>query len=74
VVGRPLAARLGLLGAALIGGLGFAAGRASKPSAPRNLPPSRGLRTRLRELSDLHTCGALSDEEFAAARSRLLAP
>ena len=64
-----------LLGAALIGGLGFAAGRASKPSHVQpETPPvqSAELTARLRELSDLHAAGSLSDEEFTAAKAKLL--
>jgi hypothetical protein len=30
--------------------------------------------TRLRELADLHSSGALSDEEFAAAKAKVLEP
>ena len=67
-LGRPR-----LLGAALIGGLGFAAGRASKASEPAGSPPAPELAAKLRELSDLHASGALSDAEFAAAKARLLA-
>lgn len=68
------------LGAALIGGLGFAAGRASKPSTPAGVAPSPAvpqasspdLAGRFKELADLHASGALTDEEFAAAKARLL--
>ncbi len=68
-----------LLGAALVGGLGFAAGRASKAAAgPSPMPrpagaagPS-GLAASLRELSNLHAAGSLSDDEFAAAKAKLL--
>jgi hypothetical protein len=71
-----------LLGAALLGGLGFAAGRASRrpsdSSAPAQPVPVEGsessqLTSRLRELTDLHASGALTDDEFAAAKARLLA-
>jgi hypothetical protein len=65
-----------LLGAALVGGLGFAAGRASKGSAetghaaqPAAAPD---LTSKLKELADLHASGALTDEEFAAAKSKLI--
>ncbi len=63
-----------LLGAALIGGLGFVAGRASKaPPEPAGTPVrSADLTSRLRELSDLHAAGSLTDEEFAAAKAKLL--
>jgi hypothetical protein len=61
-----------LLGAAVIGGVGFAAGRASKkPDAlPADANPE--LAVRLRELADMHAAGALSDEEFAAAKVKLI--
>jgi hypothetical protein len=66
VVRRPR-----LLGTALIGGLGFAAGRASR-TAP---PPAVGtpdLTSKLKELSDMHAAGALTADEFAEAKRRLL--
>jgi hypothetical protein len=61
-----------LLGAAMIGGVGFAAGRASKK--PEGLPADADpeLAVRLRELADMHAAGALSDEEFAVAKAKLL--
>jgi hypothetical protein len=66
--------------AALVGGLGFAAGRASKRSVePAVQPGSAGrsessqLTARLQELADLHASGALTDAEFAAAKAKLLA-
>jgi len=65
-----------LLGAALVGGLGFAAGRASKASQtaePEGQPDAAAdLTARLKELADLHASGALTDEEFAAAKSKLI--
>lgn len=69
-----------LLGAALVGGLGFAAGRASRKSAEiaspgaQSVPPATrpDLAAQLRDLAEMHASGALSDEEFAAAKSRLL--
>ena len=66
-MGRPR-----LIGAALIGGLGFAAGRASKPGVPESQPPSAELTERLKDLAGLHASGALTDEEFAAAKRQLL--
>ena len=72
VFGRPR-----LLGAALIGGLGFAAGRASRSAPcsqagfPANAQPD--ITARLRELTDMHAAGSLTDEEFAAAKAKLLA-
>jgi hypothetical protein len=77
-----LARRPRLFGAALIGGLGFAAGRASKgssgPSAAAQPGPSETaaaaqLAPRLQHLADLHAAGQLTDEEFAAAKAKLLA-
>jgi hypothetical protein len=77
-VGRPFLRRPRLLGAALIGGLGFAAGRASKrlpePALPAQASPvaDSDLAAKLKELTEMHASGALSDEEFSAAKSRLL--
>jgi hypothetical protein len=65
-----------LIGAALVGGLGFAAGRASRGQAPaaQPAPPAvPDLAARLRDLADLHATGALTDEEFAAAKAKLIA-
>lgn len=78
-----IARRPRLLGAALIGGLGFAAGRASKhPAQPavQGQPGTAGdvssgdVTARLQELADLHASGALTDQEFAAAKAKLLEP
>lgn len=69
---RPLFRRPRIFGAALIGGLGFAAGRASKPSAQPSLPPAPELTAKLRELAEMHAAGQLTDEEFAAAKGKLL--
>ncbi len=65
-----------LLGAALVGGLGFAAGRASKgpsPAGAAGTDQAADLTAQLKKLSDLHAAGALSDEEFAAAKAKLIA-
>jgi hypothetical protein len=71
-----------LLGLALLGGLGFAAGRASRRPSESSAPAqpvsaeeseSSQLTGRLQELTDLHATGALTDEEFAAAKAKLLA-
>jgi predicted Zn-dependent peptidase len=69
-----------LLGAVVVGGLGFAAGRASKgsssggaaasPATPQTSAPD--LTAQLKELADLRASGALTDEEFAAAKSKLI--
>jgi hypothetical protein len=71
---RPFLARRRLFGAALVGGIGFAAGRASKQAASPGPNPSPELTAELKNLSDLHASGALNDEEFAAAKRRLLEP
>jgi hypothetical protein len=72
LVRRPFLGRRRLFGAALIGGLGFAAGRASKPADPQNPEPSPEVAARLQQLSELHATGELTDQEFTAAKSRLL--
>jgi hypothetical protein len=42
--------------------------------APQALPPAQDdLTAKLQQLADLHSQGVLSDEEFAAAKSKLLA-
>jgi hypothetical protein len=45
---------------------------AQQQAAP---PPAAGddLMTKLKQLADLHAAGVLSDEEFAAAKAKLLA-
>lgn len=77
-VGRPLLRRPRLLGAALIGGLGFAAGRASRRppesvllghDSPLGAPD---IAEKLGTLAEMHASGTLSDEEFAVAKARLL--
>ena len=45
-------------------------GRATVP--PGTVPPSGGGIDRLRELSEMHDRGALTDEEFTAAKRKLL--
>jgi hypothetical protein len=71
LIPRPrLLRRSRILGAAVLGGLGFAAGRASKPDPV----PSPDVAAKLKELTDLHATGALTDAEFAAAKAKLLAP
>jgi len=63
-----------LLGAALVGGLGFAAGRAGRGSAAAGMagqPAAPDLTSKLKDRADLQASGALTDEEFAAAKSRL---
>jgi len=59
-------------GAALIGGLGFAAGRAPKPAGPQDPEPSPGVAARLQGLKELHATGQLTDPEFTAAKRRQL--
>jgi len=74
IVRRPFLVRRRLFGAALIGGLGFAAGRASKPDASPNPGSSPELTSKLRDLADLHASGVLTDDEFDAAKRQLLEP
>jgi hypothetical protein len=69
---RPLLRRPRILGAALIGGLGFAAGRASKPTQSPATPHPPDLTDSLKDLAAMHAAGQLTDEEFAAAKARLL--
>ena len=40
---------------------------------PQQLPAQNDLTAKLQQLADLHTSGVLSDEEFAAAKQKLLA-
>jgi hypothetical protein len=40
----------------------------------QSAPDSSDLAAKLRELGELHTAGTLSDEEFAAAKAKLLGP
>ena len=67
-----------LLGAAIVGGLGFAAGRASKGPAtgigvvPGTTHTEPDLTAQLKELADLHASGSLTDAEFAAAKAKLI--
>src|SRR5512139_123228 len=43
-------------------------------AAPAQLPPAQDdLTARLQQLADLHNSGVLTDEEFAAAKQKLLA-
>jgi hypothetical protein len=78
LVGRPLLRRPRLLGAALIGGLGFAAGRASR-RLPESVLPGHDsplgvpdIAEKLGTLAEMHASGTRSDEEFAVAKARLL--
>jgi len=48
--------------------------QASDPAPPPAAAPrGNGLADQLARLADLHTSGVLTDQEFAAAKSRLLA-
>ncbi len=40
--------------------------------APRSVDPNAGTMDRLKELSEMHDRGALTDEEFTAAKHKLL--
>ena len=65
----------GLLGFVLIGLLFFwllAALLSPDRGGSRSTGPAAGDVDRLRELSDLHTAGKLTDDEFAAAKRKLL--
>jgi len=48
---------------------------AQAPAAAPAAPPSSGddMMSKLKELSTLHNAGVLSDEEFAAAKAKVLA-
>ena len=41
-------------------------------AAPAEAPPEEDLTSQLQQLADLHESGALSDDEFAAAKQKLL--
>lgn len=41
-------------------------------AAPAEAPPEEDLTSQLQKLADLHDSGALTDEEFAAAKQQLL--
>ncbi len=75
---RRLLRRPRLLGAAVVGGLGFAAGRASRrppvPTSDSSNPVAGALvlPDKLKALADMHAAGTLSDEEFTLAKRRLL--
>jgi len=55
---------------------GMAAGQAQQTeiaAAPAAAPASTGIdMDQLKQLADLHSAGVLSDEEFAAAKAKLL--
>jgi hypothetical protein len=65
-----------LLRAAVVGGGAYAAGRAAAThpaeQADQEVRPDAGLVDQLNELSAMHERGALTDEEFTAAKARLL--
>ncbi len=70
-------ARPRVLRTAIVGGAGFAIGRRSAMrarQAPESPPAPTAADTvaRLKELAALHESGQLSDEEFAAAKRRVL--
>lgn len=44
----------------------------NQPAAPTPAAPSNDMVSRLGELSKLHSSGALTDEEFAAAKQQLI--
>jgi hypothetical protein len=43
------------------------------PATPAPSPPATDLVATLKDLGELHQSGALTDDEFAAAKARLLA-
>jgi hypothetical protein len=43
------------------------------PPPPAAAPPADDLTAKLKQLADLHSSGVLTDEEFAAAKQKLLA-
>ena len=43
------------------------------PTAPAPAAPAPDLTAKLKQLADLHASGVLTDEEFAAAKQKLLA-
>ncbi len=43
---------------------------APMPAAPA--PPQQDMTAKLKSLADLHSAGALTDEEFAAAKAKIL--
>ena len=50
------------------------AAQPAAPAAPPAAPPAAGIDyEQLKQLGDLHTAGVLSDEEFAAAKAKVLA-
>ncbi len=84
VVARPFVGRPRILGAALVGGLGYALGRSRRQATPA--PAVAGNASagasgtgsggdqvaELERLAALHSSGALTDEEFAAAKQKRL--
>jgi hypothetical protein len=50
-----------------------AAARSPAPSPPPSVPAATDLSARLASLAELHGSGALSDDEFATAKARVLA-
>jgi hypothetical protein len=66
---------LGLLGFVVVGLLVFwllITLVTPNSGAPGSAAPTTGDLERLRELSDLHTAGKLTDEEFTAAKRKVL--
>jgi hypothetical protein len=72
---RPLAPIRRLGRAAIVGGLGFAAGRATaKPpeAAPAAPSPAPSIESRLAELDRLKAQGLITEAEHAARRAEIL--
>ena len=53
-------------------GAGYAEGAQSVQAAPAAAPQDDSI-AKLQQLADLHTQGVLTDEEFSAAKAKLLA-
>jgi len=78
---RAVVRRRPLLRTAAIGGAGYMAGRAAgrryEDQAPQEAPPADtgpgpSAVDQLSQLSTLHQQGALTDDEFAAAKAQIL--
>jgi hypothetical protein len=53
-------------------GAGYAEGAQSVQAAPAPAAPQDDTIAKLQQLADLHTQGVLTDDEFAAAKAKLL--
>lgn len=71
-VPRPFLRRPRLWLGAVVAGAGYAAGRARARAESPAPGASEANVARLKELADLHAAGHLTDEEFSAAKRKLL--